>query len=79
VRVGDFLDIDRLLDETERLVRDPVREFVRGRILPEIGQRFAQGRLPTDLVSDLGQLGLLGMHLDGHRCGEALTGLAAFR
>jgi glutaryl-CoA dehydrogenase len=62
----DFLAIDALLDDEERAIRDTVRAFVRGRILPEIGDWFEQGILPLELVQEIGKLGLFGMHLDGY-------------
>ena len=62
----DFLAIDPLLDDEERAVRDTVRQFVRERVLPEIGEWFEQAILPHELVKELGQLGLFGMHLEGY-------------
>jgi glutaryl-CoA dehydrogenase len=64
---SDFLAIDALLDDEERAIRDTVREFVRDRILPEVGDWFEEGVLPTrELAAEVGRLGLLGMHLDGY-------------
>jgi len=62
----DFLAIDGLLDEEERAVRDTVRSFVREQVLPDVGDWFEQGILPRELMSELGKLGLFGMHLDGY-------------
>ncbi|MBX5475380.1 MAG: acyl-CoA dehydrogenase family protein, partial [Thermoleophilia bacterium] len=62
----DFLAIDALLDDEERAIRDTVRQFVRERILPEVGEWFEQGILPRELVQEIAQLGLFGMHLDGY-------------
>jgi glutaryl-CoA dehydrogenase len=62
----DFLAIDALLDEEERAIRDTVRQFVRERILPEVGEWFEQGILPRELAVEIGRLGLFGMHLDGY-------------
>ena len=62
----DFLAIDALLDEEERAIRDTVRQFVRERILPEVGEWFEQGILPRELAGEIGRLGLFGMHLDGY-------------
>jgi glutaryl-CoA dehydrogenase len=64
----DFLDIDALLDDEERMVRDTVRSFVRDRIIPNIAQWFEEGVLPRELGKQLGDLGLLGMHLHGYGC-----------
>ena len=62
----DFLDVDGLLDDEERAIRDTVRRFVRERVLPEVGDWFEQGILPRELFGELAQLGLLGMHLEGY-------------
>jgi glutaryl-CoA dehydrogenase len=62
----DYLAIDALLDDEERAIRDTVRQWVRERILPEVGEWFEQGILPRELAQEVGQLGLFGMHLDGY-------------
>ena len=62
----DFLAVDALLDEEERAIRDTVRAFVREKVLPDVGDWFEQGILPRELISELGKLGLFGMHLDGY-------------
>lgn len=67
-RAEDFLGIDSLLSPEERGIRDTVREFVRDRVLPEVGDWFEAGRLPGELVRELGRLGVLGMHLEGYGC-----------
>ncbi|MEU8876732.1 acyl-CoA dehydrogenase family protein [Streptomyces javensis] len=64
----DFLSVDHFLSDEERDIRDTVRAFVRDRVLPEVGDWFDQGRLPRELVGELGQLGVLGMHLEGYGC-----------
>ena len=64
----DFLGVDALLSDEERLIRDTVRTFVRNRILPNIADWFEEGTLPRDLGRELGRLGLLGMHLQGYDC-----------
>ena len=64
----DFLGVDALLSDEERLIRDTVRSFVRDRVLPNIGEWFEDGYLPRELALELGRLGLLGMHLHGYEC-----------
>ena len=65
---SDLLDIEALLTGEERLIRDTVRDFVRDRVLPHVGDWFEEGTLPRDLGKQLGDLGLLGMHLHGYGC-----------
>ncbi|MGA9945595.1 MAG: acyl-CoA dehydrogenase family protein, partial [Candidatus Cybelea sp.] len=60
----DFVDVAALLSNEERLVRETVRSYVRDRILPNVADWFEEGRLPRELGTELGRLGLLGMHLD---------------
>jgi len=62
----DFLAIDALLDDEEKAIRDTVRQFVRERIVPEVGEWFEQGILPAQVAQELGTLGLFGMYLDGY-------------
>ncbi len=64
----DFLGLDALLSHEERLVRDTVRDFVRERVLPVVADWFEQGILPREIATELGKLGLLGMHLEGYDC-----------
>jgi glutaryl-CoA dehydrogenase len=64
----DFLDLDHLLSEEERLIRDTTRAFVADRVLPEVAGWFERGELPRELAKELGDLGLLGMHLQGYGC-----------
>src|SRR5579875_2221165 len=64
----DFLELDALLTDDERLIRDTVRAFVRDRVNPDIAQWFEQGRFPRELIKECADLGLLGMHLDGYGC-----------
>ncbi len=62
----DFLAIDALLTDEEKAIRDTVRQFVRERVLPEIGDWFERASLPPELAGELAQLGLFGMHLHGY-------------
>ena len=63
----DLLDLDRLLSDEERAVRDTVRDWVKSRVLPEIAEWFERGELPSrELARELGGMGLLGMHLGGY-------------
>ncbi|WP_327118625.1 acyl-CoA dehydrogenase family protein [Nocardia sp. NBC_01730] len=64
----DFLSIDTMLSDEERDIRDTVRAFVRTRVVPAVGDWFDEGRVPRELISELGKLGVLGMHLEGYGC-----------
>lgn len=64
----DFLGIDAGLSPEERLIRDTVRDFVRRDLLHRLPDAYTAGRLPFGFAAAAGQLGLLGMHLQGYGC-----------
>src|SRR5437667_7698021 len=62
----DFIAIDALLSDEERAIRDTVRQFVGEKVKPYVGEWFEKGELPLDLIPELAQLGLFGMHLEDY-------------
>lgn len=64
----DLYNIDSLLTDDERMVRDTVKKFVAGQVLPIIGEHFEAGTFPRELIPAIAELGLLGMHLEGYGC-----------
>ena len=67
----DFLDLDRLLSDEEREIRNAVRAFVAEHVLPGVGDWFERGEFPLEVGKGLADLGLLGMHLEGYGCAGA--------
>jgi glutaryl-CoA dehydrogenase len=68
ISAHDFLRIDALLSDEERMIRDTVRAYVREQLLPHVPEWFERGVLPPETARGLGRLGLLGMHLEGYGC-----------
>ena len=67
----DFYDIDSLLSEEERMIRDTVRAWVEDRLMPIIGDAYVNHRMPTELIPELGELGVLGANLpEKYGCAE---------
>jgi glutaryl-CoA dehydrogenase len=64
----DFLGLDAQLSDEERMIRDSVRQFVSQRVMPGIEKWFEAGEFPSEVATELGTLGLLGMHLEGYGC-----------
>lgn len=64
----DLYNIDSLLSEDERLVRDNVARWVDSRFLPIVTQHYRDGTFPSDLAPELGEMGLLGTSLSGYGC-----------
>ncbi len=59
----DFYNIDGLLSEEERAVRDTVRGWVDDNLLPIIGECYVEGRFPKQLIPGMAELGLFGANL----------------
>lgn len=66
--VSDILAIDSLLSAGELAVRERVRDFTQQRIRPGIAGWYDDGVFPLELAPELGELGVLGMHLEGYGC-----------
>ncbi len=65
----DPLDLDHLITDDERAIRDAAREWVERRILPEVEDWYERGEFPArEIAKELGALGFLGMHLQGYGC-----------
>lgn len=63
VRPSDYFQVNELLTEDERLVRDTVRRFVDREVLPHIGGWWLRGEFPRHLIRVMGELGVLGANL----------------
>jgi len=59
----DFYNIDSVLSEEERAVRDSVHRFVDERVLPIIGRCYVDGRFPKEILPELAELGVFGANL----------------
>jgi glutaryl-CoA dehydrogenase len=64
----DYCDVDSLLTDEEKMIRDTVRGFVTDEVLPVIEHHFRAGTFPNHLIPAIGELGLLGANLQGYGC-----------
>ena len=64
----DFVNIDAVLTDEEKLVRNTVRSFVDSEVMPVIREHYQAGTFPKELIKSMGELGLLGANLDGYGC-----------
>jgi glutaryl-CoA dehydrogenase len=65
----DLFGIDTLLSDEERDIRDAVRAMGDRELRPHVADWFEQGTIPArELAQQLGELGVLGMHLQGYGC-----------
>ncbi|MEP6572639.1 MAG: acyl-CoA dehydrogenase family protein [Gemmatimonadota bacterium] len=59
----DFFNLDSLLSEEERAVRDTVRAWVDDALMPVIGDAYIEGKFPKQLIPGMAELGLFGANL----------------
>ena len=64
----DLLNLDAEFTEEELALRGRVREFVDRRIRPNIEQWYEEAVFPTEIIPEMAELGLLGMHIKGYGC-----------
>ncbi|WP_174521294.1 acyl-CoA dehydrogenase family protein [Arthrobacter woluwensis] len=66
--IYDLVHIDSLYTPAELAFRDTVREFVDRRIRPGIARWYEDAVFPVEIIPEMAELGLLGMHLKGYGC-----------
>lgn len=77
---SDPLRLDDQLEADERALRDAVRDYARGALLPRVVAAFRHGEFDRDILREMGGLGMLGLSLDGPGCpggSHVAYGLAA--
>ncbi|MBB3769871.1 glutaryl-CoA dehydrogenase [Angulomicrobium tetraedrale] len=57
---ADPLDFEAQLTEEERLVRDTARDYAQERLLPRVASAYLEERFDREIMSEMGELGLLG-------------------
>jgi glutaryl-CoA dehydrogenase len=65
---SDVLALDSLLTADDLALRQKVRDFTDQRIRPDIARWYEDAVFPLELAPELGELGVLGMHLKGYGC-----------
>jgi len=64
----DFYNLDDLLSDEERAIRDSVRQWVEERVIPIIEGHCRAGTFPQELVREMGEMGFLGANIHGYDC-----------
>ncbi|HVO74734.1 MAG TPA: acyl-CoA dehydrogenase family protein [Ignavibacteriaceae bacterium] len=59
----DYFNIDSLLSDEEKMIRESVREFVSGEVIPIIELCSRENRFPIELVPKMAEMGLFGSTL----------------
>jgi glutaryl-CoA dehydrogenase len=72
----DYFNIDSLLSEEERMIRDTVREFVSDKIIPIIEHHNREGKFPLNLIPQMAELSLFGSTLPAEFGGAEMNNVA---
>ena len=64
----DFYDVDSLLTDEERMIRDAVRDWVDENVIPNIEKACRDEVFPDQWRVDLGEMGVLGAPREGYGC-----------
>src|SRR5579872_5049499 len=64
----DYMEIDSLFSDDEKLVRQSVREFVEREIIPHIEEWNRDGKSPRHLVPAMAEMGFFGANMEGYGC-----------
>jgi glutaryl-CoA dehydrogenase len=73
----DYMDLESLLTEEERLVRQVARDFVNAEVLPLIEGHAQAQTFPTHLIPRMGELGFYGPTLPEEYGGAGLSSVGA--
>ena len=64
-----LLDVERELNQEQREIQSVTKQYIENRIKPNIANWYETGEIPArELAQELGEIGLLGMHLEGYGC-----------
>ena len=64
----DYVEIDSLFSDEEKLVRHTVREFVDEEVIPHVEDWNREGKFPRHLVPLMAELGFYGANMEGYGC-----------
>lgn len=70
-KTEDVMGFDALFTTSELAWRDKARKFSLERIAPQIDEDFEIQRLRDELIGEMGDRGMLGMHIEGYGCAGA--------
>jgi glutaryl-CoA dehydrogenase len=65
---SDALLLDEQLSEDERLVRDTARNYAQDKLMSRVQQAFRHERFDREIMTEMGELGLLGATIEGYGC-----------
>ena len=72
----DFYNISDLLKEEELLIQKTAHEFVQNEFMPVVNEHYEKGTFPTEIATQLGELGFMGSSLPEESGGAGVSNVA---
>jgi len=69
-------DLSFELNEDQKMIRDSVKEYVERNVAPTVIERDQSKKFPTDIVKELGELGMLGIYHEEQYGGAGFDALS---
>jgi glutaryl-CoA dehydrogenase len=73
----DYLELERLLSDDEKLVRDSARDFVEREIEPIIVEAFREEKFPAHIIPKIAEMGFIGATLPEQYGGAGIGPVAS--
>ncbi|ORY93090.1 glutaryl-CoA dehydrogenase [Syncephalastrum racemosum] len=64
----DPLNLDKLLTDEERMVRDAAHDYCQGQLQPRVLEAYRNEKFDREIMSEMGELGFLGSTIQGYDC-----------
>jgi glutaryl-CoA dehydrogenase len=64
----DPFDLDGMLTEEERMVRDMARDYCQSKLMPRVLMAHREEKFDRSIMTEMGELGMLGSTIEGYDC-----------
>lgn len=62
----DYVSLEEDLSQEERMIMESARDFVENEVKPDIADHWLDGTFPTEIISEMAELGFFAPNLDGY-------------
>lgn len=64
----DVLDVESLLNDEEKMIRDSARQYAQSALMPRILEANREDKFDRNILTEMGELGFLGSTINGYGC-----------
>ena len=62
----DYYEVEADLSDEERMIQESARGFIDDTVRPDIGDHWIEGTFPTELITEMGEMGFYAPNLEGY-------------